>query len=175
MLFFATARDINPIVKAIETSFSIRYYEIGLFDFKGYKSYSSISEISNLGFPKVGDWNRDLRLLAIPKELSLVIRDVPQKAGGIKYAIDTLENQISICFQFGGIFQNGILLAGKCGTSFLNEFSMELFKCFSSKVKKDFKKIGTFYVGKDAEEKLIEGWRLVTNENSPKEYDLVLR
>ena len=44
----------------------------------------------------------------------------------------------------------------------------------STKIKKEFKRIGAFYVGKEAEEKLKTGWRLVTNENSPKEYDLAL-
>ncbi|HET9056085.1 MAG TPA: hypothetical protein VFN30_04480 [Chitinophagaceae bacterium] len=172
ILFFATAADIEPIVKSIETSFSIRYYEMGLFDTNSTGSYNSVFEIPNFGFPKVGDWNRDLRLMAIPKEMSLVIRDIPQKIGGIKYAIDSLENQTSICFQFGGIYQNGILLGGTCGTSFLNDFSSQVFKDFSSRVKKFFKKIGTFYVGEEAEKKLKEGWRLVTNEKSPREYDL---
>jgi hypothetical protein len=51
---------------------------------------------------------------------------------------------------------------------------LELFKLLSTKIKKEFKKIGTFYVGKAAEEKLKLGWRLVTNEKSPREYDLEL-
>jgi hypothetical protein len=174
IFFFATMADIEPIVKSIETSFSIQYYEMGLFDTKTKDSYNSVYEISNFGFPKVGDWNKDLRLMAIPKIIPLVLRKVPQKAGGIKYAIDPLENQTSICFQFGGIYQDGILLGGSCGTSFLNDFSLEIFNDFSKKVKKSFKRIGTFYVGKEAEEKLRDGWRLVTNEKSPKEYDLAL-
>ena len=41
-----------------------------------------------------------------------------------------------------------------------------------SVIKKEFKKIGTFYLGNKAEEKLDLGWRLVTNEKLPKEYDL---
>ena len=125
-----------------------------------------------IGIPKFGDWIRDLRLMAIPKTMSLVIREVPQKRGGIKYAVDPLENQTSICFQFGGIYQNGILVGGSCGTSFLSDFSLEIYKNFSTKLKKNFKRIEIFYVGKEAEEKLKEGWRLVTDENSPKEYDL---
>ena len=66
------------------------------------------------------------------------------------------------------------MLGGSCGTSFLNDFSLQVFKDFSTRMIKSFKKIGTFYVGKEAEEKLEKGWRLVTNEKSPKEYDLVL-
>lgn len=33
--------------------------------------------------------------------------------------------------------------------------------------------MGSFYVGRSVEEKLKGGWRLVTNDKSPKEYDLV--
>ncbi len=174
IFFFATATDIEPIIKSIETSFSIKYYEIGLFDSKINGLYNSVFEIPNLGFPKTGDWIKDTYIIAIPKDKSLVIREVPQKIGGIKYAVDALENQNSISFQFGGIYKEGVLVAGKCGIAFLNDFSLKVFKEFSTRMSKNFKKIGTFYVGPIAEEKLKEGWRLVTNEKSPKEYDLAL-
>lgn len=174
ILFFATAIDIEPIVKSIEVSISIKYYEMGLFDSDNDVSYNSIFEISHFGFPKVGDWNRDLRLMAIPREMSLNIRAIPQRIGGTKYAVDPLDNQTSLCFQLGGICKEGVLLGGSCGTAFLNDFSVKVFKDFSTKIKKSFRKIGTFYVGNEAEEKLKIGWRLVTNEKSPKEYDLAL-
>lgn len=174
ILFFSTATDIEQIIKSIESSFSIKYYEMGLFDSNLIITYNSVFEISSFCLPKVGDWNKDLRLIAIPKEMTLAIRNVPQKVGGIKYAIDPLENHTSICFQFGGIYQDGILLAGNCFTTNPNDYSLQVFKDFSTRMKKSFKKIGTFYVGKEAEEKLKKGWRLVTNEKSPKEYDLAL-
>lgn len=172
ILFFATATDIEAIIKSIEASYAIKYYEMGLFDLKNDKEYNSISEIPNFGCPKVGDWNKDLRLMAIPKKMLLNIRDVPQKIGGIKYAIDPLENHTSLCFQFGGTYKDGVLLGGNCFTTNPNDFALQVFKDFSSQVRKKFKKIGAFYVGKEAEEKLKLGWRLVTNEKSPKEYDL---
>lgn len=174
ILFFATKADIEPIVKSIETTFSIKYYEMGMFDIKTDIFLNSIFEIPTFGSPKVGDWNKDLRFMAMPKDISMIIREVPQRSGGIKYAIDPLENHTSICFQFGGMFKDGILLAGNCFTTNPNSFALEIFKDFSTKVKKNFTKIGAFYVGKEAEEKLKIGWRLVTNEKSPKEYDLAL-
>jgi hypothetical protein len=172
ILFFATAQDIEPIIKAIEIKNSLKYYEMGLFDNKSSEVYNSVFDIPNFGKTKVGDWNKDLDLMAIPKDKALNIREVPQKVGGIKYAVDPLENQISICLQFGGIYKDGIIVAGKCGTAFLNDFSLEIFKLFSAILKKTFKKIGQFYVGQYAEEKMNQGWRLVTNEKMPKEYDL---
>lgn len=172
ILFFATVTDIDPIIKSIETTYSIVYYKMGLFDTKHEVLFNSVSEILDLGIPKYGDWNKDLRLMALPKDSSVVVREVVQRDGSIKYAIDQLENHASICFQFGGIFKEGVLLGGSCGTSHINDFSLDVFKAFSAKIRKTFKKIGTFYVGREAEEKLKAGWRLVTNEKSPKEYDL---
>lgn len=172
ILFFATAIDIQSIVNLIESECQIKYYEMGLFDTKPESFYNSVSEISNFCIPKFGDWNKDLRLMGVPKHLSINIREVPQRNGGVKYAIDPLENSISICFQFGGIYEEGIILGGSCGTTFINEFSMQIFNKFSSKLKKEFKKIENFYVGNNAEKKLRQGWRLVTNEKLPKEYDL---
>ncbi|WP_326981995.1 hypothetical protein VUJ46_17455 [Chryseobacterium sp. MYb264] len=173
ILFFATKEDIEPIMKIIEYNHSIRYYEMGLFDERESSTYNSVLEILNFGTPKNSDWNKDLRLMAMPKGIPLVTRTVPQVKGGVKYAIDPSQNQTSICFQFGGIYNEGILLAGSCGTAFINDFSLEVFKDFSSHIKKEFKKIDNFYVGEKAEEKLKEGWRLVTNEKLSKEYDLV--
>lgn len=175
ILFFATIKDIEPIIRAIETIYEIKYYEMGLFDNKNDVFFNSVSDISNFGTPKYSDWNRDLRLMAIPRKVNIIVREVPQKKGGIKYAIDPLANQTSICFQFGGIYKEKILLGGSCGTIFLNDFSLNVFKDFSSKIKKAFKKIEGFYVGPYAEEKLKQGWRLVTNEKLSENFDLKLK
>ena len=124
------------------------------------------------GNSRTGDWNKDLRLIVLQEKSSISIREVVQKNGVVKFAIDTLENKNSVFIQFGGIYQEGILVAGSCGTVFYTEFSLSFFNNFSKELKKKFKKVGSFYVGKEAEEKLKQGWRLVTNEKSPKEFDL---
>lgn len=172
LMFFGTREDLEPIIKNIEIKFEIKYFKMGLFDDKEVRLYDSIDEILEFGNPRIGDWNKDMRLIMMPKELSLVIREVPQKKGSKKYAIDPLENQTSICFQFGGIVKDGVLLAGTVGTVFFSDFALNIFNEFSFSLKKKFRKIGNFYVGKNAENKLKAGWRLVTNENSSTEYDL---
>lgn len=174
ILFFATASDIATLIEELEASYSVKYYEMGLFDFEPDKSYDSAFEVSNIGHSRSGDWNSDLRLMMVPKGSSLIVREVFQKKGGIKYAVDPLENQTSICFQFGGVYKDGILIGGSCSTLFISDFSLDIFNFFSSRLKKEFKKIGAFYVGRMAEERLKEGWRLVTDAKSPKEYDLGL-
>jgi hypothetical protein len=174
ILFFSTQDDITPLIKEIELSFSIDYVEMGLFDNNKMTMYRSALDILNLGITVHGDWNRDLRLMIIPKGANVQIRPVVQRKGGIKFAIDPLENQETICIQFGGIYQNRTLIAGKCGTVYFSDFALNIFKKVSALIKKDFIRIGNFYVGPAALNKLKAGWRLTTDEQFPKEYDLQL-
>lgn len=174
-MFFATLKDLQPIIEFIETTYSIKYYKMGMFDNDVNNQILSILKIENVGKPSVGDWNKDIRFLMIPKDASLTVRSIPQKAGGIKYATDSLANQTSLCIQIGGVFKEGIIIPGTLGTTYSSTFSDEIFKTFSSKIKKEFKKIDEFYVGSEAEGKLSEGWRLVTNEKLSQEFDLKLK
>ena len=123
ILFFATREDIYSIVSYLESEFSIKYIQMGLFNENKSQEYNSIDEVQDFGTPQFGDWNKDMRIMMVPQGINIVIRKVPQKNGETKYAIDPLENQMSICFQFGGIVKEGVLLAGSCGASFLNDFS----------------------------------------------------
>jgi len=67
-----------------------------------------------------------------------------------------------------------ILVAGSIGTISQDSFSITTFNLLSRELRSNFKKIGNFFVGDKALEKLELGWRLVTINKSPKEYDLKL-
>ncbi len=170
--FFSTGSDIKPILKFIEESFPIQYFEMGMFDNNIVHSFSSIFQIPNFGRTDFGDWNKAQRLIILPTDQPIVVRNVPQKTGTMKYAVDQFANPISAGIRLGGIYKDGILIGGTFGIVAENRFSGELYKVFFSRIRKEFDKIGNFYVGKEAKDKLTSGWRLVTNEKSPKEYDL---
>lgn len=176
-MFFAVLADLEQILKGIESNHSLQYFETGLFDTSDVKHYKSIFELPDLGFTSYGDWNYDRSLLVMPDQSSLQIREVPQKKGGIKYAVDLFSNPVSISLQLGGIYKGkgNVLVAGKIGIVSNNKEALELYKYFSSSIKKAFRKINEFYVGRVAEEKLKSGWRLVLDEGRQKEYDLVMR
>ncbi|MBI3143580.1 MAG: hypothetical protein HYZ16_12205 [Bacteroidetes bacterium] len=174
IMFFAVLEDIEQILKNIETTIEVHYYKTGLMDSKNIPNYSSIFDTPNVGVALSGDWNRIDNYLVMKKETLLNIETVPQRTGGIKFAVDQQMNQKSVTLKHGGIYNGAenVIVAGRVATVSEDSDSNELYKLFSNKIKKKFKKIGTFYVGKIAEEKLKEGWRLVTNEKSPREYDL---
>lgn len=165
--------DIEPIIRNIQSTIDLHYYKMGLMNSQDIPTYSSLLNTPNIGQTLSGDWNRIDDYLVMKKDAILSVRNVPQKAGGVRFAVDQLENPSSITIKIGGIYSEGILVAGRAATASDDETSNELFKLFSTRIKKDFKKIGAFYVSKQAKEKLELGWRLVTNDKSPKEYDLV--
>lgn len=176
IMFFTLLEDIDNIIRNFESVIEIQYFKTGLFDSKNIPTYNSLLDAPNIGVALSGDWNRVDNYLITNKSASLNIREVPQRTGEMKFAVDQMNNPKSIELKLGGIYQEkqNVIVAGRVSTISENSDSLELFKLLSTKIKKEFRKIGTFYVGKSAEEKLKEGWRLVTNEKSPKEYDLAL-
>lgn len=130
IMFFCTDDDLKPVIENLENEYAIKYIKMGLFDEKENTAYLSFESIPHFGYPKVGDWIQDDAYMLSPKDTEITIREVAQRKGGIKYAIDPLANQTSICLQSGGIVSDSVLLAGKCGTTFLNEFSLDIFQRF---------------------------------------------
>ena len=169
-MFFSVLEDIEPILKDIEADHKLEYFKYELSDNKDIPHYTSLFEVPNLGFTKFVDWNKIDSYFVVPKDIKLNIREVPQRRGGIKYIFDS--NKESIHLKIGGMVleKENIIVAGRVSTISYDETSLHLYKLFSSKIKKNFKYIDHFYVGKNAEEKLKSGWRLTTGLRE--EYDL---
>ncbi len=176
MMFFATKEDVENSIRDIESLIDIQYYKTGLLENKNIPTYKSLFDVPNIGLSFSGDWNRTDNYLITKKTILLIVREIPQKTGETKFTVDQMNNPKSIEIKLGGIYKEkeNVLVAGRISTISEYSDSNELYKLFTTKLKKKFKKIGPFYVGKKAEEKLKMGWRLVTNEKSPKEYDLIL-
>ena len=176
IMFHTFLEDIEPIIEEIENEFEVKYYNRGLFDSKNIVNYESLLNNSDLGYARSGDWNNLDGYLILPKEAKLKIRKIPQRKGGVKFAVDQLKNHKSIEIKIGGIYRDvdNVNVAGRVATVSDHPFSKSLYKSFATKIKKRFVRIGSFYVSPQAEEKLKKGWRLVTNEKMSKDFDLVL-
>jgi len=174
IFFFTTLADIESVFSILENSFAIKYYKTGLLDSNLMPVYKSIFDVPNVGFVNYGDWNFTDSYLMMPKNTSLNIRDISQRNGGVKYAVDQSENSESVVINIGGIYLKGnnVLAAGKMGTISTSTFSDDIYKMFVRELRKKFRKVKTFYVSRQAEDKLKSGWRLVTDDRQTKDYDL---
>lgn len=176
-MFFAIEDDLYPSLKELERNFEIEYILMGSFETNEVIRYFSFSEIPHIGYTNWSSWaGLDHRYLIVPKDSFVEIEEVAQRRGGVRFIIDPMKNPNVVAFCTGGIYtkKENVIIAGTVTGSVPEfEFSVAVYKLLASRIKKKFSRIGAFYVGPKAEEKLKEGWRLVTNEKSPKEYDLV--
>jgi hypothetical protein len=169
--FFATAQDLQHLITAFEAKVRCQYYEQGSFENNFVVSYDSLLEVPRLGTVQQGDWNHATRLLVLPTGVPLVVRPCPQRRGGMRYIIDSAENPGSFTLTLGGVFQPGVLVASGAVTGTTNEAALRLFNCLARLVKQQ-PRTGVFYLGQQASGYFEQGWRLVTNAQSPPEYDL---
>jgi hypothetical protein len=171
--FFAELEDIAPIIRDLEQEFDIKYALGGYNDEPGVKYYKSLLDVAGLGFVTRSSWMDTEYYLIIPDKSIIKVREISLYAGGYNYAIDQEENPVSAAVNVGGIYKEGVIVASKLGTSSTRPFSLEVFNFLSKKIKKKFRRIEEFYVGKKAEEKLDAGWRLVANyDEESTVYDL---
>jgi hypothetical protein len=171
VFFFATEQDLQQLITAFEAKARCQYYEEGSFENDIVVSYKSLLDVPRLGTVQHGDWNHATRLLVLPKNVSLVVRPCPQRRGGMRYIIDSAENPRSFTLTLGGVFQPGVLVASGAITSATDEAALGLFGCLARLVKKQ-PRTGVFYLGQQASGYFEQGWRLITNAQSPPEYDL---
>jgi hypothetical protein len=170
--FFATKVDLGSLLRAIESGRRLQFVMAGLFDSPEIAPKQSLLNIPNLGAVGSGDPNHEPKYLIADSGQPLEGRTVPQRRGGIKYAIDQRENSKTIVFQPGGTLREGCLIAGQFGTVSNEARSLELFNLFEMETRRQFTRIKSDYVGTEAAELLDAGWRLTGNATSPAIYDL---
>jgi hypothetical protein len=109
--------------------------------------------------------------LVVPSAAPIVVQEVPQRRGGIRYVIDHRENP-SVVFRPGGMFGNDCLIAGEVGTPRTDEASLAIWKLFSKYFFLEFVKIGLYKVGPEALRMLHAGLRLTPDIKWSREIDL---
>ena len=156
----------------IEATGEFKYTVTGLFDSPHLESLLTLLDREDLGLVASGDNIHATARMISDKRLVIKVREVPQRRGRMKYAVDQKANPDTIVFRAGGIFKEGCLIAGQVGTASTSKASLELFKLFSKEIRRQFTKIRSYHVGKQAAEWLDKGWRLTANSKSPVLYDL---
>jgi hypothetical protein len=108
----------------------------------------------------------------MPVSIPINVRSVPQRTGGVRYAIDQMENPDSITFSHGGFYSPDVLISGRVATISVTPTGKKLQSAFSNAIAKEFTRVNAFYVGPDAYERLRQGCRLTFNVDAPSEHDL---
>ncbi len=171
--FFATANDLLAVFERIEAKRSLTYTLTGLFQSPVLKSVHSGAAIPTLHAqaPAPGA-NAGHTYLVTPAKEAVMVREVPQRTGGVFYAVDQLANPLSLTLKPGGLYPPNVHLNGRVATASDAEISLRLYRAFASEVGKLFRRVQSFYLGPEAEASWLLGKRLTCDLNSPAEYDL---
>jgi hypothetical protein len=135
--------------------------------------FDSGLKIKNLGAASKGNRNLEDKYLIVDPSVDVVVREVPQRSGGTRYAIDQQANPTSIAFWPGGVYANNAIIAGEFSTCSNDPASRHLLQKFAEQIKRRFTAIKSYFVGKEATELLDRGFRLTADIRAPAEFDLV--
>ena len=170
--FYATREDLEPVIHSIEVLMKFNYALTGLHTSLSFPVYSSALEIPTLGQATQDSAVGCDSYLVVPIGTQIVIREVPQISGGVRYAVDQLVNPDSIRFQSGGVREGGIIIHGLVDTTGQSNNAKVIFKIFKKYLTKSFMKQQAFYVGRNAIQLKEQGVRLTAAVQSAHEYDL---
>ena len=170
--FFATKSDLLPGFLRFEQDQEIKYVESGLFETSKLKIFNSGLELPSLGHASSGDAVHEPTYLVIPDGLIPIARTVPQRKGGMRYAIDPTCCEDSVVFKTGGLCDENVLISGVISTLGETTQSKDLFKQMAKDITRGFLSIKSYWVGPEAMSFLNTGYRLTRSIKSPKEFDL---
>lgn len=170
--FFAAKHDLEAILAAVESERPLKYVRAGMFDVPETTTLASGLQIPNLGLAPSGDHNLEPFWLITDANVNVEMEVVPQRRGGTRYGIDPGLNPESVVIWPGGVFEDSCVIAGQIGTAMMNPTSMQLLNLFAREIRRQFKRIKSFFVGPEAEQLLDAGYRLTHSVKSPGECDL---
>jgi hypothetical protein len=172
MNFYATYDDIGKVLEQVEAQERVKYVLTGLFDVDTPQTFETYRAINSLSVSIDGDANHVPGYLILKESNAIAIRKVPQKLGGNKFAIDQSLIQDSIYFQSGGTFSNEIIVPGKIGFAYETPISRSLYSAFAKIIMKNFSKVKSYYVGREAYALWQNGMRLAPSLRASVDIDL---
>jgi hypothetical protein len=169
--FFATPNDLRSVFRRVERTHQIKYTPAGLFEAVDDREFDSGVLLPTL--LEKASKGSNFTYLVTPKDVSVRRREVRQVRGGIRYAVDELENPRSISLDHGGFFAEDFLIRGRVGTVSNDRSANRLFAAFRAAVAKEFLKVKSFWVGAEALGMLRSGAQLKISAGASDESDLV--
>jgi hypothetical protein len=170
--FFATMADTASVLSALEIAQSLQYTRVGLSNSSRPQSYLSYADIPDFGGTAHPNAVGNPMYLLSSRGVQIKVRGVPQKSGGVLFAIDQLENPDSIVLRPGGWYGSDVILYGTMGTVSHSDESNRLYILTANIFRKHFTKQQEFLVGPEAREAWNAGVRLTIGASSPAEFDL---
>jgi hypothetical protein len=172
ILLYATRADQLQVLEAVEAKHPLVYTESGMFEEPRIQTYYKASEIDNLGVSSKGNQIFEKTYMMHNPHDLIIIREVPQRKGGIRYAVDNRLNPRTVGLTPSGKFGSDAVISGQLGRGSDDPVSSELADLLKREFVKQFTRIKAYLVGPEAEALLDSGARLTIHSKASTEYDL---
>ena len=170
-LFFATRNDLLNWLGSISAFRRLAITEAGLFEDSNAQTLP-LEQCDRLGVSDTGNHVTDRSYLIHDESTAIEMREVPLRRGGVRYSVDQQFNPQTVGLKAGGRFGENIVISGQLVRGTGDAVSDELARLLLNELRKQFTKIKSYYVGKQAVSLLDSGARLTINWAAEKEYDL---
>lgn len=158
-------------MKALEVAHSFQYVKHMLSANEEYASFQSVFDLPALGECRSGSTVQADRYLVLAPNLPVNVEQVPQRRGGVLYAVDQTQNPSAAFIALGGTFQSSCLIAWELmATS--DHRSHETFRLLRRFLFRGFRKVKYALVGPEAMFLHKQGWRLTQDAGRNPVYDL---
>jgi hypothetical protein len=161
-MFFATHSDLLEAAEAFEANHPVQYVLCKMDERKEFPMVHRLRELQSLGFTTSDSHIGGDFYMIQTAGTEVKIEEIPQRRGGVMYAVGQSLNPCSIILRPGGIYQDGVLICGSCGTISNANDSRELYRTFRRSLSKVFREIKGYYIGCEAYRSMQNGWRLIT-------------
>ena len=167
---FWTSSDLIAVLDQVGKQIPLSFAELSLSE---TEKVSTLADSAALSAYIAASTDPTLSFLAFESGSPVGAEPVPQKKGGILYAVDQRRNPRSVVFHLGRLYPElRTLLAGQVGTGSDDPAALSLYSIFKKVVRKQFTKVQSYWVGPEALRLLDSGGKLSVALKSPPEYDL---
>ncbi|HLK19701.1 MAG TPA: hypothetical protein VKT81_12135 [Bryobacteraceae bacterium] len=157
---------------AVELRYALKYIECGMFEESEPPVYYGYAGISNLGIAETGDANLERTFLVLRNDDLLKVREVSQRRGGAKFAVDQMANPGTVILRPGGRYLDLAFIAGMVGTVHRDLIADELLRAFLKAFRATFTKVRSYLVGPAAKKHLGTNVRFTANIHWAADLDL---
>ena len=171
--YFASRNDLLKVLKAIEAKIDLHYIEAGMFDDTILGEYACAADVPWLAVPSRETDLGGRHILMGHAATLFKWRTVPQRRGGVRFAMDQRPNPDTLAIGPGGVVDDYMVLAGRAGfCSDDAQLAQKLLRRFRMTAVREWTRIKSYLVSPEAAALLDAGARLCADARSPKEYDL---
>ena len=171
-MFYATKTDMTDVLASLEAIQPFQYTLTGLFREREPLTLRSCRDIPDLGIASHPTAIASPAYLMSLQGETVDVREVPQKAGGMRFAIDQRANANTTVIRPGGRYGDRVILHGTFDTISLSQHALTLYGIVSKLLRQKFQPVEECLVGPDAFRAWKEGARLTIAVQSHTKFDL---